>query len=50
MWPMIDREGNTYFVSDRDNGEYNLYALREGKQQRLTRFPTSVYLWLGDYL
>jgi tricorn protease len=42
-WPMIDRAGNTYFVSDRDNGEYNLYALRDGKQQRLTRFSSSVF-------
>ncbi|MTB50529.1 S41 family peptidase [Lewinella sp. W8] len=43
MWPMIDRNGNTYFVSDRDNGEYNLYALRDGNQRRLTRFSSSVF-------
>lgn len=43
MWPMIDRAGGTYFVSDRDNGEYNLYALKGGKPQRLTRFSSSVF-------
>ncbi len=44
MWPMADREGNTFFVSDRDNGEYNLYSLgKDGKAKRLTKHKTSVF-------
>lgn len=44
MWPLVDRNGKTYFVSDRDNGEYNLYSLTEAdKVKRLTNYPTSVF-------
>lgn len=44
MWPMADRRGNTFFVSDRDNGEYNLYSLgKDGKTKRLTKHTTSVF-------
>jgi len=43
MWPMTDRKGNTYFVSDRDNGEYNLFRLDGNQTKRLTDFATSVY-------
>jgi tricorn protease len=44
MWPLVDRSGKTYFVSDRDNGEYNLYSLsKEGKTNRLTKYETSVF-------
>ncbi|OAV44362.1 S41 family peptidase [Lewinella sp. 4G2] len=42
MWPMTDRAGKVYFVSDRDNGEYNLYRLDGKKAKRLTKFSTSV--------
>lgn len=38
----IDRNGNIYFVSDEENGEYNLYALKEGKKQALTHFNSSI--------
>ncbi|TXF91499.1 PDZ domain-containing protein [Neolewinella aurantiaca] len=44
MWPMADRKGNIFFVSDRDNGEYNLYSLNsDGKIKRLTKYATSVF-------
>ncbi|MFT5998432.1 MAG: tricorn protease [Neolewinella sp.] len=44
MWPMIDKNGKTYFASDRDNGEYNIYALStEGKTKRLTKHKTSIF-------
>lgn len=41
MWSTIDRSGNIYFVSDRDNGEYNLFSFADGPQ-RLTNFETSI--------
>lgn len=41
MWTTIDKNGKVYFVSDRDNGEYNLFAL-DGSPQRLTNFDTSI--------
>ena len=31
-----------YFVSDRGNGEYNLYKLNQGTAEELTRYETSV--------
>ncbi|MGE5343566.1 MAG: S41 family peptidase [Candidatus Omnitrophota bacterium] len=40
LWPTIDNQGKVYFVSDRDNGQYNLYAL--DKQTQLTAFDISV--------
>ena len=40
----IDRNGAIYFVSDRDNGEYNIYQLQDGDRvKRLTRDPSSWY-------
>ena len=41
MWSTIDRSGKVYFVSDRDNGEYNLFELADAPQ-RLTNFDTSI--------
>lgn len=44
MWPMADRKGNVFFVSDRDNGEYNLYSLgKDDEAKRLTKHKTSVF-------
>lgn len=43
MWPMIDRKGNVFFASDRDNGEYNLYRLDGKTAKRLTKFKSSVF-------
>ncbi len=39
----IDKNGNTYFISDEANGEYNLYTFdKSGKKTALTKFPTSI--------
>lgn len=38
----IDRQGHIYFVSDRFNGEYNLYQLKNEEKIRLTEFDTSI--------
>ena len=43
MWPMTAKGGRTYFVSDRHNGEYNLYRLDGNEAKRLTNFETSVF-------
>ena len=40
----IDRNGSIYFVSDRDNGEYNIYQLQANDAvKRLTRDGSSWY-------
>ncbi|WP_116124422.1 S41 family peptidase [Lewinella sp. IMCC34183] len=43
MLPVIDREGNVYFISDRDNDEYNLYALTDGAPRRLFTAGSSLF-------
>ena len=43
MLPVIDREGTVYFVSDRDNEEYNLYRLTDGGAERLVASETSIF-------
>ncbi len=40
----IDKAGNIYFQSDRNNGEYNLYTFENTTPKRLTNFPTSI-MW-----
>lgn len=42
FWHTIDQQGHIYFVSDRFNGEYNLYRLKNDKKIRLTEFNTSI--------
>ncbi|MGD2088261.1 MAG: S41 family peptidase [Candidatus Aminicenantes bacterium] len=42
FWHTIDQQGHIYFVSDRFNGEYNLYKLNNEKKIRLTEFDTSI--------
>ncbi|MBX7150676.1 PDZ domain-containing protein [bacterium] len=42
FWPTIDRNGGVFFVSDEENGEYNLYTFTAGKKQALTKFTTSI--------
>ena len=42
FWPTVDKNGMLYFVSDRFNGEYNLYTLKDGAETQLTSFETSV--------
>ncbi|TWI83653.1 tricorn protease-like protein [Lacibacter cauensis] len=38
----IDKNGNVFFISDENNGEYNLYTLDAGKKKALTRFASSI--------
>ncbi len=38
----IDNKGNLYFISDEGNGEYNLYAIVNGKKTALTQFTSSI--------
>jgi tricorn protease len=40
--PSIDINGNIYFVSDEENGEYNLYRIKNDKKEALTHFTTSI--------
>ncbi len=42
FWHTIDQQGHIYFVSDRFNGEYNLYQLKNEEKTRLTEFNTSI--------
>lgn len=43
LWPIIDRNGTLYFVSDEANGEYNLYSLNGNQKVQLTNFNTSIF-------
>ncbi len=40
--PSVDINGNIYFVSDEENGQYNLYRIKNGKKEALTHFNTSI--------
>ncbi|WP_288447778.1 S41 family peptidase [uncultured Chryseobacterium sp.] len=40
--PSVDKNGIMYFISDENNGEYNLYKLENGKKTALTQFDTSI--------
>ncbi len=42
LWPTIDRNGNLYFASDEDTGEYNLFTFQDGAKTALTTFDTSI--------
>ncbi|MBS7289862.1 MAG: PD40 domain-containing protein [Bacteroidales bacterium] len=43
QWPMVDRKGNIYYVSDEFNKEGNIYKYVKGKEPlRLTGFDESV--------
>lgn len=42
--PTFDKNGNLYFKSDENNGEYNLYTLKNGIKTPLTQFSTSI-MW-----
>ncbi len=43
FWPILDRQGNLYFLCDEYNGEYNLYTLQKGRKNRLTNWKTSAF-------
>jgi len=38
----VDKKGIIYFISDENNGDYNLYKLENGKKEALTKFDTSI--------
>jgi tricorn protease len=38
----IDQNGNFYFISDENNGEYNLYTITNNKKIALTSFSSSI--------
>lgn len=38
----IDKNGNVFFISDENNGEYNLYTFDGSKKKALTRFSSSI--------
>jgi tricorn protease len=38
----IDKNGRTYFISDENNGQYNLYQLFNDKKTALTQFESSI--------
>ncbi|MDW9382148.1 S41 family peptidase [Chryseobacterium sp. JV558] len=40
--PSVDKNGIIYFISDENNGEYNLYKLENGKKTSLTQFDISI--------
>lgn len=43
LWPMTDKEGNLYYVSDEYNKEANIVKYNpKGKAEQLTKFPKSV--------
>ena len=42
FYASVDDKGNVYFISDEANGEYNLYALENGKKKALTKFSSSI--------
>ena len=42
MWPVFDKNGSLYFVSDEANGEYNLYTLENNDKRQLTSFKSSI--------
>ena len=42
MWPTTDNKGNVYFVSDEENGNYNLYTFINGQKTALTHFTESI--------
>ncbi|UVD80930.1 S41 family peptidase [Myroides albus] len=40
--PTVDKQGKIYFISDENNGNYNLYTFDNGKKVALTNFDTSI--------
>lgn len=43
MWTSIDQNGEVYFASDENTGQYNLFKLENNKSKSLTKFKTSIY-------
>lgn len=42
QWPMADKNGNIYYVSDESNGESQVVRYKSGKPEVLTKFDKSV--------
>ncbi|WP_378180370.1 S41 family peptidase [Aquimarina sp. SS2-1] len=42
LWPMFDKNGTLYFVSDQINGKFNLYTLQKNQKLHLTQFESSI--------
>ena len=42
MSASIDKNGSLYFISDEENGQYNLYTFQGDKKVTLTHFTTSI--------
>lgn len=43
FWPMFDKKGTLYFLSDENTGEYNLFTMSSnGKKKALTKFESSI--------
>src|SRR5699024_1400574 len=40
--PTVDANGNIYYISDENTGEYNLYQLENGSPKALTSFDSSI--------
>ncbi len=43
FWTTIDKNGEVYFVSDQNTGQYNLFKLVNENPEALTKFKTSIY-------
>jgi len=42
LWPTVDKHGNLYFASDRENTVYNLFIFNDGIKKQLTNFETAI--------
>ncbi|GJQ63035.1 MAG: tricorn protease [Melioribacteraceae bacterium] len=43
FFPITDKNGNLYFLSDEANEEFNLYKWENGSKKGLTEFTSSIY-------
>ena len=43
LWPITDKQGTLYFVSDANSRAFNLYSLQNGTPRQLTHFEHSIY-------
>lgn len=42
MWATLDQNGQLYFASDENTGEYNLFSIHNGVKTALTKFESSI--------
>jgi len=43
FYPVTDKNGTLYFLSDELNEEFNLYTFKDGVKKNLTQFTSSIY-------